>query len=203
MVVRRIKEDELYHHGVKGQRWGVRRYQNADGSLTPEGRKHYNINETTKKGAIIGGAAGLAAGAGITTAIVASLASFGFPVTAPLVAGYAATYGALYTLAGVQSGGASGAAIGIARQYVAQKRGAKLGNLEHEKQLRDFNKKWGIKGDALDTKDPFFIHKESPKKGKPVQNQITDMTAQGASVSEIARKTGMTEAQIRRLRDGS
>lgn len=35
--------DELYHHGVKGQRWGIRRYQNADGSLTELGRKHYDI----------------------------------------------------------------------------------------------------------------------------------------------------------------
>lgn len=33
--------DSLTHHGVKGQRWGVRRFQNADGSLTPKGRKHY------------------------------------------------------------------------------------------------------------------------------------------------------------------
>ena len=30
---------ELCHHGIKGQKWGVRRYQYADGSLTPEGRK--------------------------------------------------------------------------------------------------------------------------------------------------------------------
>ena len=29
--------NELYHHGIKGQRWGVRRYQNKDGSLTEEG----------------------------------------------------------------------------------------------------------------------------------------------------------------------
>lgn len=31
----------LYHYGIKGQRWGDRRYQNEDGSLTEEGRKRY------------------------------------------------------------------------------------------------------------------------------------------------------------------
>ena len=31
----------LMHYGVKGQKWGIRRYQNKDGSLTEEGRKHY------------------------------------------------------------------------------------------------------------------------------------------------------------------
>ena len=31
--------NELYHHGIKGQRWGVRRYQNPDGTLTAAGRK--------------------------------------------------------------------------------------------------------------------------------------------------------------------
>lgn len=33
--------DTFEHHGIKGQKWGVRRYQNADGSLTPRGQKHY------------------------------------------------------------------------------------------------------------------------------------------------------------------
>lgn len=42
MVVRRLKSNELYHHGIKGQRWGVRRYQNSDGSLTNAGRVRYN-----------------------------------------------------------------------------------------------------------------------------------------------------------------
>lgn len=32
---------ELYHHGIKGMRWGIRRYQNPDGTLTVEGRKRY------------------------------------------------------------------------------------------------------------------------------------------------------------------
>ena len=32
---------ELYHYGVKGQRWGVRRYQNKDGTLTNAGKKRY------------------------------------------------------------------------------------------------------------------------------------------------------------------
>ena len=33
--------DYLYHHGIKGQKWGVRRYQNEDGSLTSAGKKRY------------------------------------------------------------------------------------------------------------------------------------------------------------------
>lgn len=40
---------ELYHHGIKGQRWGVRRYQYADGSLTPDGRKRYSSYSNSSK----------------------------------------------------------------------------------------------------------------------------------------------------------
>lgn len=46
-------KDELFHHGVKGQKWGVRRYQNEDGSYTSKGRKRYgmdlDLNDKSRK----------------------------------------------------------------------------------------------------------------------------------------------------------
>lgn len=42
-------EDFLAHHGIKGQKWGVRRYQNGNGSLTPEGKERYRTNVGTKE----------------------------------------------------------------------------------------------------------------------------------------------------------
>lgn len=43
-------DSELYHHGVKGMKWGVRRYQNADGSLTTAGKKRAaKLNEKLDK----------------------------------------------------------------------------------------------------------------------------------------------------------
>lgn len=42
--------NELYHHGIKGMKWGIRRYQNADGSLTAKGMKRYsNVDTITSK----------------------------------------------------------------------------------------------------------------------------------------------------------
>ena len=69
--------DELYHHGVKGQKWGHRRFQNSDGSLTQEGYQHYGINpdgsryrrghysESTVSGSKYGAAIGTAVGTGV------------------------------------------------------------------------------------------------------------------------------------------
>ena len=43
---------ELYHHGIKGQKWGVRRYQNEDGSLKPAGEGRYDSEPRSLKGSI-------------------------------------------------------------------------------------------------------------------------------------------------------
>jgi hypothetical protein len=50
-------DDYLQHHGILGQKWGVRRYQNYDGTLTTAGKKRYDVDtegakekiETAKK----------------------------------------------------------------------------------------------------------------------------------------------------------
>lgn len=45
-----LSSNELYHHGILGQKWGVRRYQNTDGSLTTAGRKRYGVGVTDPRG---------------------------------------------------------------------------------------------------------------------------------------------------------
>lgn len=45
---------DLAHHGIKGQRWGIRRYQNEDGSWTEAGRKRYGVGESSYRKKIKG-----------------------------------------------------------------------------------------------------------------------------------------------------
>lgn len=48
-----ITVDELMHYGIKGQKWGVRRFQNKDGSLTPAGRERYDDDNVGRDSAKI------------------------------------------------------------------------------------------------------------------------------------------------------
>lgn len=80
-----VPVDELMHHGIKGMKWGVRRYQNPDGSLTEVGRKRYYgygtldtegraayksykkingelVGQATRRASVVGGLAGGAIG---------------------------------------------------------------------------------------------------------------------------------------------
>lgn len=44
-----LKIHELCHYGVKGQKWGVRRYQNKDGTLTDAGKERYGAEDNSNK----------------------------------------------------------------------------------------------------------------------------------------------------------
>ena len=70
-----VYDYELYNHVIKGQKWGIRRWQNEDGSLTPEGVKRYgtveNFEKAQRKKKIARRvAAGVGAGLAVTGAAV-------------------------------------------------------------------------------------------------------------------------------------
>jgi hypothetical protein len=45
-----MENSQLYHHGILGMKWGVRRFQNKDGSLTSAGKRHLEQNSKAKQG---------------------------------------------------------------------------------------------------------------------------------------------------------
>lgn len=49
MYQRALRSDELMHHGILGQKWGVRRFQNPDGTLTAAGRRKIAKNTIIPK----------------------------------------------------------------------------------------------------------------------------------------------------------
>lgn len=64
--------NELAHHGIKDQKWGLRRFQNPDGSLTPEGRKRYGVGEA-RNGSTADGQTSSGPGSGRNTSATKNL----------------------------------------------------------------------------------------------------------------------------------
>lgn len=72
--------EELYHHGILGQKWGIRRFQNSDGSLTSAGKSRYgsNQNETKSNDSNAGNKKKkIAIAVGVGATIAATLAAIG------------------------------------------------------------------------------------------------------------------------------
>ena len=118
--------DSLYHHGVKGQQWGVRRYQNSDGSLTEEGRRRYgrnggimsiNTKERLKQGAKIGVKVGAGVGALGTALSVGSFAAAGVALPPAAIAVIGGTYLASYATTGALRGALVGGIYGAVETH--------------------------------------------------------------------------------------
>lgn len=125
--------DSLTHHGIKGQKWGYRRYQNADGTLTDEGRRRYgfgsgrkglitqNTKAAMKKGTKIGAGIGAGIGVALGATTVGALTAAGGPIGLAVAAG--AGHIASMTAAGAIDGLRWGAIIGagetaLGRSYI-------------------------------------------------------------------------------------
>jgi hypothetical protein len=117
-----VEDGTLYleHFGIRGQKWGVRRFQNADGSLTDKGRKHYQkkLDREVRKLTAANAARGryervrtpMSVGMGVIGAVAGAMAGVpagpaGIAAGAAFVSSIAAssTY-AEYTLKGVFAG---------------------------------------------------------------------------------------------------
>ena len=140
-----IYKSELYHHGIKGQKWGVRRYQNPDGSFTDEGRRRYgygkgslesitdNTAEIMAKGAKIGLGVGVASGVLSTASQVALYGMLGVTAPPAAIVASGAAFLASGTIGGVVNGTTVGAIVGAISTHKGRQ------HLErYDKGLRDF-----------------------------------------------------------------
>lgn len=141
----------LAHHGTKGQKWGVRRFQNADGTLTDEGRRHYGygsrrnrpITDNTVDRVVQGAKIGRKIGSRVHSAslgLYAALAVTSIGVGPAGAIGAAAIGGLLGSVSGSISGSVAGAQIGLVAGAIETRKGRKYIE-KHDEGLADFEKR--------------------------------------------------------------
>ena len=82
--------NELYHFGIKGQKWGIRRFQNKSGGLTSAGRKHYDDGSESNSGS---------SGQSFKSRAKKDVTSRKFKIGAGITAGVAITTAATFVMA--------------------------------------------------------------------------------------------------------
>lgn len=133
----------ICHHGIKGQRWGIRRFQNSDGSLTDEGRRHYgygkgrgiitpNTKQRIKQGVKIGAKVGATIGSTAFLGTTLPMIAAGVPTGLAIASGahYVATFAAAGAFDGLRLGSIVGAVETTAGRAYINKHDSGLADFE-------------------------------------------------------------------------
>lgn len=173
-------DDYLAHHGIKGQKWGVRRYQNDDGSLTAEGREKYGqqgweARQMYKRGTISKDQYKQAKKAGNIIGKIDNVMNLGFGrrlrefeqrhkkgLTAANI-GLAAVGGIALTALTAASGGTAPAIIAAGSKAVGSVIGAGVGSLVRHKVVNPLMLKYGynskLTGEGFKSTRPDYQNK--------------------------------------------
>lgn len=223
-----VEDGTLYleHHGIKGQRWGVRRFQNADGTLTDKGRKHYQKKLDREKRKQVSSdylRGTLERQHGIAVGASGIISAIGGALTVAAVVSNPATIAAGAAVAAAVSAGLTHGSYSIAEAWegrgsrIRKKRIAKYENMLKQDaffvedgtlHLEHFgikNMKWGIR--RFQNKDGSLTDAGKKRYSKAGENVVggggggapeEEDEETKKKIEEAAKKAGMTVDEFRK-----